>query len=161
GVAHEAAFETKAPIAGSDPTTLLIVLDQQTIHEEHTVGRFRLSASTARSPSQEIATRPPTSPLPIDPGRVDQAIQRGITWLRQGKYPAPTDIDWATRNPNELILWTYLHAGVTETDPDFQKRLKQMLDAPLERTYRVSLQAMILEELDRVAYQPRIWQCAQ
>jgi len=36
-----------------------------------------------------------------------------------------------------------------------------MLADKLQRTYKVSLQAMILEEIDRVTYQPRIWQCAQ
>ena len=36
-----------------------------------------------------------------------------------------------------------------------------MTETPLEWTYDVSLQAMILEEIDRVKYQARIAQCAQ
>src|ERR1051326_4328986 len=36
-----------------------------------------------------------------------------------------------------------------------------MLEGPLERTYKVVLQAMILEEVDRVKHQHRIVQCAQ
>jgi len=65
------------------------------------------------------------------------------------------------KDSDELILWTFVHAGVRESDPDFQKYFKKMVDGPLEKTYKVALQAMILEELDRIAYQHRIWQCAQ
>jgi hypothetical protein len=61
---------------------------------------------------------------------------------------------------DELILWTFVPPACP-SPTRLQKRLKQMLDAPLDKTYRVALQAMILEELDRVAYQLRIWQCAQ
>jgi len=153
GRTHEAIFETKAPLGSVGPLTLLFILDHATIYDRHTIGRFRLSATTTKGASQEFSLRPP--PV-IDPARVDQAIQRGIVWLRTAPYPANY---WMSAN--ELILWTYVHAGVPETDPDFQKRLKEMLDGPLERTYRVALQAMILEELDRVGYQQRIWQCAQ
>jgi hypothetical protein len=148
GRASEASFEVKAPVASAGPLTLLIVLDHQSIYDQHLTGRFRISVSTSR-----IMDYPAP---PIDPARVDKAIQQGIAWLRNAGYPADY---WMSAN--ELILWTFVHAGVPESDPDFQKRLKQMLDAPLERTYRVALQAMILEELDRVAYQYRIWQCAQ
>jgi hypothetical protein len=144
-------LDTKTGLTG--PVTLLIILDHQSIYDQHQIGRFRLSATTTKGLALEQATRVPV----IDASRVDQAIKRGIAWLRLGTYPADY-LDWS---PNELILWTYVHAGVPESDPDFQKRLKQMLDGPLDRTYRVALQAMILEELDRVAYQLRIWQCAQ
>ena len=54
-----------------------------------------------------------------------------------------------------------VHADVLETDPVFADLLKDMLDRQLEATYCVALQAMILEELNRVKYQKRIWQCAQ
>ncbi len=147
GRAIEASFDLKAPLAAG-PLTLLIVLDHQSIHDQHITGRFRISVST----SKILEYPPPT----IDPARVEKAIQQGIAWLRNPRYP---DDYWMSAN--ELILWTFVHAGLPESDPDFQKRLKQMLDAPLERTYRVALQAMILEELDRAAYQYRIWQCAQ
>ncbi len=148
GRASEASFEAKTPVTSAGPLTLLIILDHQSIYELHVTGRFRVSASASRIMDYPAPT--------IDPARVDKAIQQGIAWLRTANYPADY---WMSAN--ELILWTFVHAGVPETDPDFQKRLKQMLDGPLERTYRVALQAMILEELDRVAYQYRIWQCAQ
>jgi hypothetical protein len=149
GRAHEAVFELKAPTASAG--ALLIHIENQSICPSHSIGRFRLSATTAKHPASELAAR-----LTVDPSRVENAIQKGVAWLRNPNYPG--DYGWSA---NELILWTFLHAGMPESDPDFQKRLRQMLDGPLDRTYRVALQAMILEELDRVAYQHRIWQCAQ
>jgi hypothetical protein len=75
GSVHEAAFEAKTPIAGgAGPTTLLIVLDHQSIWGDHNIGRFRLSASAAKGPTQEIATRP-------------SAPRRGTPW-RSGRSRA-------------------------------------------------------------------------
>ena len=84
---------------------------------------------------------------------VDAAIDKGIVNLRSTIDPSSDRV--------ELILWTFLHAGIRENDPDFQKMLKVVLDRKLEKTYNVALQAMILEEHDRVRYQGRIQQCAQ
>jgi hypothetical protein len=94
----------------------------------------------------------------IDPVRVDGAIKKGLAHLKEriGKYGTIN-----RRRSEELILWTFTHGGVAENDPDFDKLLKTVLESPLEWTYNVSLQAMILEELDRVKYQLRIAQCAQ
>ena len=98
------------------------------------------------------------APPKIDQGKVDGAIKRGVEYLKSqiGKYGTINK-----RRSEELILWTLTHAGVPESDPDFEKLLKIVLETPLEWTYNVSLQAMILEELDRVKYQARIAQCAQ
>src|SRR5262249_37802935 len=50
---------------------------------------------------------------------------------------------------------------VPEKDPKLQEVLNRALTAKMERTYKVSLLAMSLEELDRVRYQPKIKMCAQ
>jgi len=94
--------------------------------------------------------------------RVEIAITQGVRYLKgqagtlkvsaHGGRPIPVD---------ELVLWTFIHAGLPESDADFQRLFKNMTDRRLEWTYSVSLQAMILEELDRVKHQPRIYQCAQ
>jgi hypothetical protein len=94
----------------------------------------------------------------VDPVRVGQAIQKGVAFLKGqiGKY--------GTLNPRrseELILWTLVHAGLGETDPDVAALLKTVTETPLQWTYNVSLQAMILEELDRVKWQARLAECAQ
>jgi hypothetical protein len=113
------------------------------------IGAILFLASLAQDP-------PP--PSPVDEVKVDQAIKKGIAWLRKAPSPATHA---GIKDSDELILWTYVHAGVPESDPDFQKYFKKMLAGPLEKTYKVALQAMILEELDRVKHQERIAQCAQ
>lgn len=96
----------------------------------------------------------------VDQRRVDAAIKKGVEFLKTATLKTTKhgnrDIRW-----DELVLWTFVHAGVPETDPAFERLFKTMMDAELEHTYTVSLQAMILEELDRVKWQWRIQQCAQ
>jgi len=94
-----------------------------------------------------------------DPKKVDEAISRGVGFLRGAERPGYPDRQ--IPNCDELVLWTLVHAGIPESDALFQELLKTMLEGPLERTYKVALQAMILEELDRVKHQGRIAQCAQ
>ena len=96
----------------------------------------------------------------VDQNRVDKAIKKGVEFL---KAAAPGKTKHGTKEIlwDELVLLTYVHAGVAEDDPAFEKLFKSMMERELEHTYEVSLQAMILEELDRVKYQDRIAQCAQ
>ena len=94
----------------------------------------------------------------VDPVRVDQAIKKGVQFLRTAESPAELE---GEGNSDELILLTLLHAGVAPGDPKVQELLKAVLEAPLSKTYKVALQAMCLEELDRVKYQSRIYHCAQ
>ena len=102
--------------------------------------------------------KPPAAPPPpVDEAQVDAAIKKGVAYLRTAPSPAAHA---GIKDSDELILWTFVHAGVRESDPDFQKYFKKMLDGTLEKTYKVALQAMILEEMDRVKYQERIAQCA-
>src|SRR5262245_31282744 len=95
----------------------------------------------------------------VDQTRIDGAVRKGISFLKTAKTPGVTfaKID----DTFELVLLTLVHADVPETDPKFQEYLKKLLEQPLDRTYSVVLQAMILEDLDRAKYQPRIAQCAQ
>jgi hypothetical protein len=98
-----------------------------------------------------------------DQKRVDEAIARGAQYLKGAGVRNDSDKNPVGGYPEtrELVLYTLVHAGVPERDPDFQELLKQVLSARLEHTYQVSLQAMILEEIERVRYQPRIAGCAQ
>ena len=89
---------------------------------------------------------------------VARAIDKGVLFLRTAASP---DLKGAYTNSDELILWTLIHSGVPETDPKFKELFRSVTTQPLKRTYKVSLLAMILEELDRVKYQEKIAQCAQ
>jgi len=95
----------------------------------------------------------------VDQTRVDGAVKKGVEFLRTAKTPG---VSFAKiSDSSELVLLTFVVAGVKESDDRFQEMFRKMMEAPLERTYSVVLQAMILEELDRVKYQSRIAQCAQ
>jgi hypothetical protein len=91
--------------------------------------------------------------------KVDQAIEKGIKYLK-GKRTGSYHME--IKNGNELILLTYIHSGIVpEDDADFQALLKETLEDKLERTYKVALHAMCLEEIHRLKYRSRIQQCAQ
>src|SRR6185295_7995141 len=94
----------------------------------------------------------------VDQKRVADAIASGVEYLK--KTPSPGTHHDMT-NTDELVLLTLIEARVPDNDPAIEKLLPGILAAPLDRTYKVVLQAMCLEELDRVKYQDRIWQCAQ
>jgi len=91
----------------------------------------------------------------IDPKKVDEAIESGVAFLRRLKEQK------GDANTDELVAWTFLHAGVPADDPLLKTVLDRILKAPLERTYNVSLQAMVLEKLDPEAHLRRIYECAQ
>jgi hypothetical protein len=101
---------------------------------------------------------PPRVTAAVDQRRVDEAVRRGVEYLKGAKSPRGP---YGVKHSDELILLTFVHAGVPEGDPRFQDLFKKMMEGPLEKTYNVSLQAMILEEVDRARYQGRIAQCAQ
>lgn len=52
----------------------------------------------------------------VDEVKVDQAIKKGIEFLRTAKSP---DFHDGYRNSDVLILWTFIHARVPESDPRF------------------------------------------
>ena len=94
----------------------------------------------------------------VDQKRIDDAIARGLTYLKGAES---SGWDQHINNCDELILLTFIHGGVPESDAKFQEYLQRSLGAKMERTYKVALLAMSLEELDRVKYQGKIRQCAQ
>jgi hypothetical protein len=94
----------------------------------------------------------------VDQKRIDDAIQKGVEYLRTAES---SGWDQHINNCDELILLTLIHADVAEKDPKLQEILTRVMTAKLERTYKVSLLAMSLEELDRVKYQHKIRECAQ
>jgi hypothetical protein len=113
-----------------------------------------LPAFGQAKPPQE----PPGPVAGVDEVKVAQAIEKGIKFLRTAKSP---DFHNGYKNSDVLILWTFIHAGVPQDDPKFKQLLDDCLAEPLEKTYKVSLLAMCLEEIDRVKHQEKIAHCAQ
>lgn len=92
-----------------------------------------------------------------DEAKVREAIRRGVDSLkdRSGRgfgYRETT---------RELVLLAMVHAGVSQKEAGFADLFKSMLDDAPETTYRTALRAMVLEEVERVKYQVKIFECAQ
>ena len=90
--------------------------------------------------------------------KVEQAIARGIAFLKTSDSPVEASV---AGDSDELKLLTFVHGGVAENDAAFQALLTKCLERKLEKTYKVTLLAMSLEEIDRVKYQDKIAQCGQ
>ena len=97
--------------------------------------------------------------LAQDQAKIDQAIHKGIEYLKTADSPGHPHSK-ATHS-DELILYTFIVADVSPANPRFKALLERVLADEPHQTYKVALQAMALEELDRVKYQSRIAYCAQ
>jgi hypothetical protein len=97
------------------------------------------------------------NPAPLPPrgedARIEAAIKKGVAYLRSrgGRL----------QNAQELVLLALLHSGVKRGDPLVDDLLRSALEEPLRTTYRVALEAMILERLGETGYRRKIFQCAQ
>ncbi len=127
------------------------------------VGAVLLGSSVALAQEAKDAKAAQGGPPRIEQSKIDAAINKGVAWLKSRAAVDMGKRDHVNRvmQEDELVLWTFVHAGVRENDPVFEKLFKGMMERKLEATYCVSLQAMILEEVQRVKYQWRIKQCAQ
>src|SRR5438270_13795307 len=114
----------------------------------------------------------PQDPPAIDPARVTGAVQKGVDWFKEKSAipyaegnqlkSAPDPLgrgSWSDQR--ELVLFALWHADVRETDPFFAGNLKAMLEEPPAFTYRVAVQAMLLEAMDSRKHQQRLRDCAQ
>lgn len=98
----------------------------------------------------------------VDSARVEDAIRKGVEYLRkQAPFQQKTVVFTSSHTDHELVLLTFLHAGITETDADVQSLIKEVMAKKPETTYAVSLKAMCLRELDRARYQAHLAECAQ
>ena len=89
----------------------------------------------------------------VDQRKVDAAVANGVKFLRGRLGSLGESL--------ELVLYTLLHGGVSEKDPDVQTLLQAMLAQEPQKTYNTAMRAMCLEKIDRVRYQEEIWKCAQ
>src|SRR6185295_3337550 len=92
--------------------------------------------------------KPAPSSAGVNEVRVNQAIEKGIQYLRTAPSPDFGGYD----NSDELILLTFVHARVPVDDPRFKELFESATKAPMRRTYKVAILAMCLEEIDRVKY---------
>lgn len=79
---------------------------------------------------------------------IESAVRKGLEVVK-------------TAGADELALWTLVRCEVPENNAAVRALLDGMLQGPPASTIPVSLQAMILELLDRHKYRDRIGHCAQ
>jgi hypothetical protein len=113
--------------------------------------------------AQNVAGGGVFPPNEVDQVKVDLAIEKGIKYLKgnNASHLGTRDHVGRKMSNRELVLFTYVHSDVPETDADFKTLFDDMMKDKLEATYCVSLQAMVLEEVERVKHQKRIAQCAK
>ena len=97
--------------------------------------------------------------LAQDQAKIDAAIRRGIEYLKTAGSPGHEHSKAV--HSDELILYTFVIADVPASNPKFKALLERVLTDEPHQTYKVALQAMALEDIDRVKYQNRIAFCAQ
>ncbi len=173
-----AVFRTPQARAEVLGTRLTLAVSPGSTRLDVSQGRVRLvrerdGASVDVTPGYFAVVAPGASilPRPVDrkkapedrllPAKVEAAIKKGADYLRAQTAALPADQKPVRLCGTELTLLTFLHAGVPENAPEFQRLFKLMMEGDLQCTYCVSLQAMVLEELDRVRHQGRIAHCAQ
>lgn len=97
--------------------------------------------------------------IPMTDPAVRAAVDRGVAFLRKSDVPHGP---WNGPVPaDELVLLALHHGGVPREDGRFHALLKTVLARRLDRTYTVSLQAVLLADLDPVRYRDRIAECAR
>jgi hypothetical protein len=109
-------------------------------------------------PLVDTRRRPAPANAGLDPARVAAAVKRGAEFLKTAASPAMN----GSPDSDELILWTFIQAGVDPYDKKFQELLMKILDDRRENaTYSVAVRAILLEQLNRIAYQGQLLRCAQ
>jgi len=108
---------------------------------------------------REASVPAPVVRTPVTDPAVKAAVARGVEFLRKSDVPHGP---WNGPVPaDELVLLALHHGGVPASDPKFQDLLGRALARRLDRTYTVSLQAVLLADLDPVRYRDRIAGCAR
>jgi hypothetical protein len=94
----------------------------------------------------------------LDPARIDAAVKRAVEFLKTAPSPAMN----GSPDSDELILYTFVQASVDPYDRKYQELLMKILDDRRENsTYSVALRAVLLEQLNRIAYQGQLLRAAQ
>ncbi|MBI3858456.1 MAG: hypothetical protein HY293_22455, partial [Planctomycetes bacterium] len=75
-------------------------------------------------------------PNEVDQVKVDLAIEKGIKYLKgnNAAHLGAKDHVGRKMSHRELVLFTYVHSDVPETDPDFKTLFDDMMKDKLEAT---------------------------
>ncbi len=122
GQPHAAVFETSSDIAGGDGSKLTISLRQNLDNPQHTLGRFRLSATTASRPVKADPAAPPpniaaVAALPVeqrsDAQKKDLAVYfRSIALILEPARQDLARLEKARKDLDAVIPSTLITAAV-------------------------------------------------
>ncbi|MBI1312787.1 DUF1553 domain-containing protein [bacterium] len=83
GVVHWLTFETKEPIGSDESTTLKLIIHQNHDAKEHLLGRFRISATTTKSPGLSLPESLSAIAAVEDAQRTDAQKATLLDWFRK------------------------------------------------------------------------------
>jgi hypothetical protein len=92
----------------------------------------------------------------VDQKAVDTAIQKGVDWILK-KYSTNRISE---QKYLELVLLTLIHAGLKADHPIITENFQKMVQRNLQETYNVGLRALVLEKVNRKAYQSSLAEIA-
>ncbi len=101
-----------------------------------------------------LAAAPARAQEPVDAERLQQAIERGVTWLKglqqpDGSFTLPPAADTLeTSFPlgyGSLATLTLLKCGVPPDDPAIERAFTHLYSLPLRKTYEVALLVLAIE----------------
>jgi len=114
-----------------------------------------------------LAAAQEKEPPKSDQTRIDGALNKGRDWLRAKLREGLPAFEWendgnhAGQTYSEIVLYSLLHAGVPNTDPDLIKLLTDIRAKSLAHTYGSAIRAQALEKFDPVKLFEDIRQCGQ
>ena len=78
GKPHQAFFETAKPLDGDGGTSLIFTFDFQSVFPQHTIGKFRLSSTTAPEPCRHAIPNPVRDAVAILPAKRSDAQKKVV-----------------------------------------------------------------------------------
>jgi hypothetical protein len=92
----------------------------------------------------------------VDPKAVNAAIDKGLQWMVK-KFESNRI---AEQKYVELVLLTVIHGGLDPNHPLIRENFQKMLGHSLSETYNVGLKGLLLEKVNRKAYQMQLAEIA-
>lgn len=153
GVIHWATWETKEPVGSKEGTTLKFVIHQNHNAKQHLLGRFRISATTTKSPGLSLPENLKAIALVPEKQRTETQSKTLMTWfektdnrladlnknLAEAKRPVPEDPGVTKR---KAVL-----AAVSVPVPDDPQLVRLRTDASYSEKQVASVRLTAVQDL--------------
>ena len=153
GVIHWATWETKEPVGSAEGTTFKFVIHQNHPAKEHLLGRFRISATTKKSPGLSLPESLKAIAIVAEPDRTEAQNKILMTWfektdnrlaglntaLADARQPVPED-PGVTKRKSVL-------AAVSEPVPDDPQLVRLRTDAGFSEKQIATVRLTAMQDL--------------